>query len=103
MVLSYFGCKCYVLNKDKDNLGKFDSKSDEAIFLRYSTTSKAYRVFNKWNLIVEEFVHVVFDEFNDPSLQDASKNIRIEEAMENFEIHQENQETQREADEKEFS
>ncbi|XP_057496707.1 uncharacterized protein LOC130781518, partial [Actinidia eriantha] len=60
-----FGCKCYVLNNGKDNLGKFDSKSDEAIFLGYSITSKAFRVFNKRNLVVEESVHVVFDEYND--------------------------------------
>ena len=25
-----FGCKCYVHNNDKDNLDKFDPKSDEA-------------------------------------------------------------------------
>ena len=48
-----FGCKCYILNNDKNNLEKFDSKADEAIFLGYSTTSKALRVFNKWILIVE--------------------------------------------------
>ena len=51
-----FGYKCFVLNNDKDNLGKFDSKSDEAILLGYSTTSKAFRVFNKCTLIVEESV-----------------------------------------------
>jgi len=28
----------------KDNLGKFDAKSDEGIFLGYSMNSKAYRV-----------------------------------------------------------
>ena len=81
-----FGCKCYVLNNGKDNLKKFDSKSDEAIFLGYSTTSKAFRVFNKQNLIVEESVHIVFDEYNDPSLQDVSRNVGIEEVMENLEI-----------------
>ena len=34
--LQVFGCKCFVLNNDKDNLGKFDAKSDEGIFLGYS-------------------------------------------------------------------
>ena len=43
---------------------KFDSISDVRIFLRYSTTSKAYRVFNKITLVVKESMHVVFDEFN---------------------------------------
>ena len=41
-----FRCKCFVLNT-KDNLGKFDPKSDVGIFLGYSNSSKAYRVYNK--------------------------------------------------------
>ena len=61
-----YGCKCFVLNNNKDNLGKFDAKADEGIFLGYSTSSKAYRVFNKRTLVVEESVHVVFDESNTP-------------------------------------
>ena len=35
-----FGCKYFVLNNGKENLGKFDAKSDEGIFLGYSLTSK---------------------------------------------------------------
>jgi len=30
--LKVFGCKRFILNNGKDNLGKFDSKSDEGIF-----------------------------------------------------------------------
>ena len=30
----------------------------------YALNSKAYRVFNKTSLIVEEYIHVVFDETN---------------------------------------
>ncbi|KAK9031776.1 hypothetical protein V6N11_056065 [Hibiscus sabdariffa] len=44
------------------SIGKFDAKSDEAIFLGYSLNSKAYRVFNKRTLVVEESIHVVFDD-----------------------------------------
>ena len=33
-------------------------KYDERIFLGYSTTSKAFRVFNKRTLVVEESIHV---------------------------------------------
>ena len=51
----------------KNNLDKFDSKSDEGIFLGYSNTSKAYRVYNKRRLVVEESIHVDFDENNDQS------------------------------------
>ena len=35
-----FDCKYFILNT-KDNLGKFDAKSYEAIFFGYSNTSKA--------------------------------------------------------------
>ncbi|KAK2369267.1 putative mitochondrial protein [Trifolium repens] len=59
-----FGCKCFVLNNDKDNLGKFDEKSDEGIFLGYSLSSKAYRIYNKRTLTIEESMHVSFDESN---------------------------------------
>ena len=59
-----FGCKCFVLNNDKESLGKFDAKADEAIFLSYSLHSKAYRVFNRRTLSLEEHVHVVCDETN---------------------------------------
>ena len=62
-----FGCRCFVLNNGKERLKKFDAKSDEIIFLGYSSSSKAFRVFNKRTWIVEESIHVVFDETNDLS------------------------------------
>ncbi|KAL5548818.1 hypothetical protein UlMin_004049 [Ulmus minor] len=58
-----FGCKCFILNQ-KDDLGKFDSKSDVGIFLGYSTSSKAFRIYNRRTLVVEESMHVIFDESN---------------------------------------
>nr|GFA97437.1 retrovirus-related Pol polyprotein from transposon TNT 1-94 [Tanacetum cinerariifolium] len=39
-----FGCYVSILNT-LDQLGKFDGKSDEGIFVGYSTISKAFRVF----------------------------------------------------------
>ncbi|KAH9657240.1 Integrase catalytic domain-containing protein [Citrus sinensis] len=63
-----FGCKCFVLNT-KDNLGKFDPKSDVGIFLGYSNSSKAYRVYNKRTLVVEKSMHVTFDETNPSSTE----------------------------------
>src|SRR3954462_4583978 len=64
-----FGCKCYILNT-KGNLDKFDSRSDEGIFLGYSTRSKAYRIFNKNTSSIEESLHVRFDEqLNKPIIQ----------------------------------
>ena len=61
--LRVFRCKWFILNT-KDNLEKFNCKADEEIFLGYSTSSKAYRIFNKRTLVVEESIHVVFDETN---------------------------------------
>ena len=56
-----FGSKCYILN-DKENLEKFDAKSDECIFLGYSNTSRAYRVFNKRTKTVMESINVKIDD-----------------------------------------
>jgi len=64
MHLRIFGCKCYVHNNGKDTLGKFDPRSDEAIFLGYSSHSKAYKVFNRRTLCVEKSVNVLFDKSN---------------------------------------
>ena len=57
-----FGCKVFILNNDKDNLGKFDAKSDVGIFLGYSTNRKAYKVFNSRTKVVEESIHIKFDD-----------------------------------------
>jgi hypothetical protein len=40
-----FGSKCYI-KRDEDNLGKFDSISNEGIFLGYSSKKKAYKCYN---------------------------------------------------------
>ena len=56
-----FGSKCYILN-DRENLGKLDAKSDEGIFLRYSTNSRAYGLFNKRTKTVMESINVEVDD-----------------------------------------
>jgi hypothetical protein len=56
-----FGSKCYIL-RDRENLGKFDTKSDEGIFLGYSTNSRAYRVSNKRTETVMESINVIVDD-----------------------------------------
>jgi len=60
--LRVFGCKCFVLNNGKENLGKFDAKSDEGIHIGYALNGHANRVFNKRLLTVEKSMHVVYDE-----------------------------------------
>ena len=56
-----FGSKCYILN-DRENLGKFYAKSDEGIFLGYSTNSRAYRVYHKRTKTVMELINMVIDD-----------------------------------------
>ena len=71
-----FGTKCYILNNGKDQLAKFDARSDEGIFLRYALTSKAYRIFNKRTLVVEESIHIgTFDNLPLASVDDMCENI----------------------------
>ncbi|KAL8116846.1 hypothetical protein AgCh_023140 [Apium graveolens] len=47
---------------NQNNRGKFDAKSTEGIFLGYSTTSKAYRVYNSVKNKVEESINIAFNE-----------------------------------------
>ena len=56
-----FGSKCYIL-RDREHLTKFNSRSDEGIFLGYSLVSKAYRVFHIKNFVVMESINVVVDD-----------------------------------------
>jgi hypothetical protein len=43
--LKVFGRKCYI-KRGGDNLGKFDSRCDEGIFLAYSSQRKVYKCLN---------------------------------------------------------
>ncbi|MCI17896.1 gag-pol polyprotein, partial [Trifolium medium] len=56
-----FDSKCYIL-ADREQRRKMDPKSDEGIFLGYSTNSRAYRVFNSRTRVVMESINVVVDD-----------------------------------------
>jgi hypothetical protein len=56
-----FGCKCYIL-VDREQRRKMDPKSEEGIFLGYSTNSRAYRVFNSRTKVVMESINVVIND-----------------------------------------
>ena len=56
-----FGSTCFIL-KDRENVGKFDSRIDEEMFQGYSSTRKAYRVYNKRTMKVMETMNAVTDE-----------------------------------------
>jgi len=57
------------LNNGEEQLGKFDAKADEGVFLGYAIHNHAYRVYNERLITVDESMHVVFYETN-PKLQD---------------------------------
>ncbi|GJU75853.1 putative ribonuclease H-like domain-containing protein [Tanacetum coccineum] len=54
-----FGCHVTILNT-LDHLGKFNGKYDDGFFVRYSMTSKAFRVYNIRTRKVEENLHIRF-------------------------------------------
>ena len=56
-----FGSNCYIKNND-GNLGKFDARVDEGIFLGYASKIKGYRCYNKTLQKIVESIDVRFDE-----------------------------------------
>jgi len=111
-----FGCKCYILKKGT-RLSKFEKKCDEGFLLGYSTTSKAYRVWNLGSGTLEEVHDIEFDEtkgsqneaqnlddMRGDQLANAMKNmdvgdIRPRQVDDNCDIHMINQEVQIDANE----
>jgi hypothetical protein len=55
-----FGSKCFVID-EMPKVTKFDSKSIEGVFVSYSITSKAYRIYLPTSNTIKEFMHVKFD------------------------------------------
>src|SRR4030066_1139270 len=74
-----FGCTCYILN-NKHYLKKFSAKAQKGIFIGYSDRSKAYRVYNYETKMVEESIHVKFD--------DKEPNNEMSELRKNFAVIQ---------------
>ena len=56
-----FGSDCYIL-RDRENLEKFDAKSDKGYFLGYSSTNRAYRVYNLRTKTVMESSNVMIND-----------------------------------------
>jgi hypothetical protein len=56
-----FGSKCCIKNND-ENLGKYDDRDDEGIFLGYATNSKGYRCYNKRLHKMVEYINVKVNE-----------------------------------------
>ena len=77
-----FRSRCHVL-KDHENLGKFESKSEEGIFLRYSSKSRAYRVYIFSSKCAMESINMIVDDLGSRSREcdedriDVSKDIEV--------------------------
>ena len=76
--------------KKGKRLSKFEKKCDEGLLLGYSTTSKAYRVWNLASCTLEEVHDVEFDETNgsqekDENLDDV-RGTQLVNAMKNMDI-----------------
>jgi hypothetical protein len=75
-----FGSKCCIKNND-ENLGKYDDRADEGIFLGYATNSKGYRCYNKRMHKMVDCIDVKVDEgiptremySNESSTEDTTK------------------------------
>jgi hypothetical protein len=76
--------------KKGTRLSKFEKKCDEGFLLGYSTTSKAYRVWNLTSGTLEEVHDVEFDETK--GSQDKNENledvrgIQLSNAMKNMDV-----------------
>ena len=69
-----FGSKCYILEV-RDYRRKIDPKSDEGIFLGYSTNSRAYRVFNSRTKTVMESINVLIDDVFEEKVSDVDLDV----------------------------
>jgi hypothetical protein len=83
-----FGSTCYIL-RDRENLGKFDAKSDEGIFLGYSSTSRASRVYNMRTNTVMESINVVVQDASLDTIQGEPEGVIDEEPLESIDKKEE--------------
>jgi hypothetical protein len=84
-----FCCKCYILKKGIRS-SRFEKKCDGGFLLGYSTTSKAYRVWNLASSTLEELHDMEFDETNgspeeDKNLDDV-RGTQLVNAMKNMDV-----------------
>nr|GEY13347.1 retrovirus-related Pol polyprotein from transposon TNT 1-94 [Tanacetum cinerariifolium] len=56
-----FGSLCYPTN-DHEDLGKLNAKVDIGIFVGYSPTKKAFRIYDRLTQKIMETIHVTFNE-----------------------------------------
>ncbi|GJW55356.1 retrovirus-related pol polyprotein from transposon TNT 1-94 [Tanacetum coccineum] len=73
-ILHVFGCTYYIV-RDGENLDKMKEKGDACIFVGYSTQSRGYRVYNKRTRMIDETIHVNFDELQEMMFEQDSSSL----------------------------
>ena len=95
-----FGGNCYI-KRNEDDLGKFNSRTIEGIFLGYSSTKREYRCYNKRLHKIVESADVKVDDIK-PSKEKNLDNIEntcddeIKYLQNNDSIHNEEEEKEKE-------
>nr|GEV18756.1 integrase, catalytic region, zinc finger, CCHC-type, peptidase aspartic, catalytic [Tanacetum cinerariifolium] len=70
--LYVFSALCYPTN-DSEDLGKLKPKADIGIFIGYSPSKKAYRIYNKRTRLIMETINVQFDELTQMAYEQHAK------------------------------
>nr|GFD03071.1 retrovirus-related Pol polyprotein from transposon TNT 1-94 [Tanacetum cinerariifolium] len=81
--LSYFhvfGALCYPTN-DGENVGKLQPKADIGIFIGYTPTKKAFRIYNRCTRRIVETIHVDFDELTAMASEQSSSGPALQEMI----------------------
>lgn len=88
-----FGLTYFIHNNGKNHPEAFDDRVDKGIFLGYSSTSKAFMILNKMNMVAEEYIHMVFDEphFSSDVADDLAE--KVDKLGNNDEIYKETEES----------
>jgi hypothetical protein len=100
-----FGRKCYI-KRDDDNLGKFDSRTNEGIFLGYSSTKKAYICYNLRLHKIVESANVKVDDLKTKGIKSQvnpqiDERIRDDDDEESIDIQEEDSQCEEEKEEEE--
>nr|GEW39115.1 hypothetical protein [Tanacetum cinerariifolium] len=75
--LHVFGALCYPKN-DREDIGKLGAKGDIGFFIRYSTDSCAYRIYNRRKKKIIETMNVSFNELSVIAFEQRSLKPRLQ-------------------------
>jgi hypothetical protein len=98
-----FGSKCYIKRED-GRMGKFDSRVDKGVLVRYSSARKAYKCYNLRFKKVVESINVTIDETCGQELKEEENEsmecLYEEESKDEEEVEREDEEDQTEVQDK---